>query len=56
MAWGTGDKMFPVTHAQRLAEAFPKGELRTIDDSSTYVMLDQPDELAGAVTDFVRKS
>ncbi|HKI41884.1 MAG TPA: alpha/beta hydrolase [Mycobacterium sp.] len=56
MAWGTEDKMFPVAHAQRLAEGFPKGELRTIDDSSTYVMLDHPDELARAVTDFVRKS
>ncbi|MCA4759009.1 alpha/beta hydrolase [Mycobacterium sp. SMC-2] len=55
MAWGTCDKMFPVAHGMRLAEAFPNGELRTIDDSSTYVMLDQPDELARAVTDLVRR-
>ncbi|ORV50487.1 hydrolase [Mycobacterium europaeum] len=56
MAWGSQDKMFPLTHAQRLAEAFPNGQLRTIEDSSTYVMLDQPDELATTVTDFVRNS
>jgi pimeloyl-ACP methyl ester carboxylesterase len=56
MAWGAEDKMFPLTHARRLTEAFPNGQLRTIEDSSTYVMLDQPDELASAVTDFARNS
>ncbi|WP_102143216.1 alpha/beta fold hydrolase [Mycobacterium hubeiense] len=54
MAWGTSDKMFPLSHAQRLAETFPNAEVRTIEDSSTYVMLDQPDATASAISEFVK--
>jgi pimeloyl-ACP methyl ester carboxylesterase len=53
MAWGTGDKMFPVSHAQRLAETFPNAVVRAIEDSSTYVMLDQPEQTAIAIREFV---
>jgi pimeloyl-ACP methyl ester carboxylesterase len=54
MAWGDDDTMFPLTHAQRLADAFPHGYVRAIDDSSTYVMLDQPNETASAIAAFVK--
>jgi pimeloyl-ACP methyl ester carboxylesterase len=54
LAWGSADKLFPMSHAQRLADAFPNATLHTIDDSSTYVMLDQPDETASAITAFVK--
>jgi pimeloyl-ACP methyl ester carboxylesterase len=53
MAWGTSDKVFPLSHAQRLAETFPNAFVRTIEDSSTYVMLDRPDETAEAIRGFV---
>jgi pimeloyl-ACP methyl ester carboxylesterase len=53
MAWGTSDKMFPLSHAERLAETFPNAVVRTIEDSSTYVMLDRPDEAAEAIRAFV---
>jgi len=53
MAWGTSDKLFPLSHAQRLAETFPDAVVRTIEDSSTYVMLDRPDETAEAIREFV---
>ena len=53
MAWGTSDKMFPLSHAQRLAETFPNALVHTIEDSSTYVMLDRPDETAEAIRGFV---
>ena len=53
MAWGTSDKLFPLSHAHRLAETFPDAVLRTIEDSSTYVMLDRPDECAEAIREFV---
>jgi pimeloyl-ACP methyl ester carboxylesterase len=56
MAWGTSDKVFPLSHAQRLAETFPNASVRTIADSSTYVMLDRPDETAEAIRDFVSGS
>ncbi|EUA30735.1 alpha/beta hydrolase fold domain protein [Mycobacterium xenopi 4042] len=39
---GDSDRLFPMTHARRLAETFPHARLHTINDSSTYVMLDQP--------------
>lgn len=54
MAWGTNDTMFPVSHAERLADTFPHAAVTTIDGSSTFVMLDRPDEIAGAISEFVR--
>ena len=53
MAWGTSDKLFPLSHAHRLAETFPDAVVRTIEDSSTYVMLDRPDEAAEAIREFL---
>ncbi|MDT5004208.1 MAG: hypothetical protein QOJ24_1384 [Mycobacterium sp.] len=53
MAWGDSDKMFPLAHAERLAETFPNAAVRTIADSSTYVMLDRPNETAEAIGAFV---
>jgi pimeloyl-ACP methyl ester carboxylesterase len=53
MAWGTEDKMFPLSHAHRLAETFPDSHVHTIEDSSTYVMLDRPDETAEAIRAFI---
>jgi pimeloyl-ACP methyl ester carboxylesterase len=53
MAWGASDKLFPLAHAHRLAETFPNAVVHTIEDSSTYVMLDRPDEAAEAIRGFV---
>jgi pimeloyl-ACP methyl ester carboxylesterase len=53
IAWGNADKLFPMSHAYQLARTFPNATLRTIDDSSTYVMLDQPDETARVIRSFV---
>ncbi len=53
LAWGNSDKLFPISHAERLADAFPHAVLHTIDDSSTYVMLDSPDETARAISEFI---
>jgi pimeloyl-ACP methyl ester carboxylesterase len=52
--WGTADKLFPMEDAQRLADAFPHATLHAVEDSSTYVMLDQPDEAADAIRDFLK--
>lgn len=51
--WGTEDDLFPVSHAERLAGAFPYATLRLVDGSSTYVMLDRPAETASAIATFV---
>ncbi len=54
LAWGDTDKLFPLAHAERLAADFPNATLRPIADAATYVMLDQPDELASAINEFVQ--
>jgi len=56
MAWGANDKLFPLSHAQRLAETFPDAIVCTIEDSSTYVMLDRPDATAQVIRRFVNGS
>jgi pimeloyl-ACP methyl ester carboxylesterase len=54
IAWSDSDKLFPIARARRLAETFPRAELRIIPDGSTYVMLDKPDETASAINAFVK--
>ncbi|HEY1841684.1 MAG TPA: alpha/beta hydrolase [Mycobacterium sp.] len=49
LAWGTEDQLFPLDHARRLGDAFPHATLIEIPDSSTFVMLDAPRELAEAI-------
>jgi pimeloyl-ACP methyl ester carboxylesterase len=51
--WGTRDDLFPVSHAQRLADDFPDAALRLVEGSSTFVMLDRPAETASAIEAFV---
>lgn len=53
VVWGTRDDLFPVSHAERLAEAFPDATLCLVEGSSTYVMLDRPAETADAIAAFV---
>jgi pimeloyl-ACP methyl ester carboxylesterase len=42
-----------MSHAERLQADFPDATLRTIADAATYVMLDQPDDLARAIDEFI---
>lgn len=56
LAWGNADELFPISHAERLADAFPHAVLHAIDDGSTYVMLDQPDETASAIAEFIKRT
>jgi pimeloyl-ACP methyl ester carboxylesterase len=53
LAWGDSDKLFPLDHARRLQDDFPSARLQIIPDASTYVMLDQPGELASALQQFI---
>jgi pimeloyl-ACP methyl ester carboxylesterase len=56
LAWATGDPMFPLDHARRLAADFPNSQLIEIADSLTYVMLDAPEPLAEAISSMVATS
>jgi pimeloyl-ACP methyl ester carboxylesterase len=49
LTWGTEDKLFPLAHASRLRDAFPRSTLIEIPACSTYVMLDAPGVLADAI-------
>ena len=49
LAWGVEDQLFPLAHGWRLQGAFPHAELIEIPDSSTYVMLDAPQQVADAI-------
>lgn len=46
IAWGTSDRFFPVSDAERLARTLPGARLELIDDARTYVQIDQPRRLA----------
>ena len=49
LVWGTDDRLFPVSDAERLAAVFPNARLELVPQSRTYVMVDQPDRLADLV-------
>lgn len=53
LAWGDSDKLFPLDHARRLAGDFPDARLEVVEGSSTYVMIDRPEQLAGLIQAFV---
>jgi pimeloyl-ACP methyl ester carboxylesterase len=53
LAWATEDKFFPVKLAERLMERLPNGRLELIDDSYTFVPIDQPDRLVALLRGFV---
>ena len=49
LTWGTEDQLFPLDHARRLRDAFPRSTLIEIPDCSAFVMLDAPKVLAEAI-------
>jgi pimeloyl-ACP methyl ester carboxylesterase len=53
IAWAAEDKVFPMTLANRLADALPNATVTPIYDSYTFVPEDQPAELAKLITAFV---
>jgi pimeloyl-ACP methyl ester carboxylesterase len=55
LAWAREDKFFKVKLAERLLERLPNGRLELIDDSYTFVPIDQPERLAELLREFVRE-
>ncbi len=45
--------VMPADHGERLAALLPKGELRQIADAYVLVMIDQPEQTAHAISDFL---
>jgi pimeloyl-ACP methyl ester carboxylesterase len=55
IAWAPEDRFFPLEHAQRLAELFPDARVERIEDSWTYVPVDQPARTAELIAAFARE-
>ncbi|MFF1921178.1 alpha/beta fold hydrolase [Streptomyces sp. NPDC058221] len=53
VVWAAGDRVMPPEHGRRLAALLPQGRLTEIADSRTLVPLDQPEQLALAIGEFV---
>jgi pimeloyl-ACP methyl ester carboxylesterase len=56
LAWASEDRFFPVSLAERLMERLPQGRLELIEDSYTFVPIDQPERLAELVREFMRST
>jgi len=53
LIWGESDGFFPVAHAQRLAADFPDATLVRVPGAKTWVPVDNPAAVAGAIASFV---
>lgn len=53
LAWAPGDKLFPISLAQRMEREVPNARLVEIPDAATFVPMDQPGRLADEIAAFV---
>ncbi len=56
LTWATGDRLFSLDSAKRLAAETPNARLVEIADASTFVPLDQPQRLADEIAEFAAAS
>ena len=56
LAWATEDRFFPVSLAERLMERLPQGRLELIEDSYTFVPIDQPQRFAQLMREFMHST
>ena len=54
LAWAPEDRFFKLRYAERLANAFPNAHLECIEDSFTFVPIDQPERTANLIAEFAR--
>ncbi|MCW2856300.1 MAG: putative oxidoreductase [Marmoricola sp.] len=53
LAWGTEDRFFPMSLAERLAAILPDARIVPVADAATLVPVDQPEILVGLVAEFI---
>ncbi len=53
LIWGESCRFFPMTHARRLASDFPRATLVPVPGARTWVPIDNPAAVAGAIARFV---
>jgi pimeloyl-ACP methyl ester carboxylesterase len=56
LAWAPEDRFFKFSFAEKLAGAFPDARLERIEDSRTFVSMDQPERLAELISAFVAET
>ena len=56
LVWGDADRFFTIGDAQRLAELIPDSRLVVVPGAKTFVPLDDPAAVAGAIAGFVAES
>jgi pimeloyl-ACP methyl ester carboxylesterase len=54
LAWAPEDRFFKLRYAERLRDAFPDARLELIEDSLTFVPLDQPARTVELIAEFAR--
>lgn len=52
LAWAPEDRFFKLRYAERMMSAFPNARLERIEDSFTFVSLDQPERTASLIAAF----
>ena len=55
IAWAPEDRFFKLRYAERLQQAFPHARLELIEDSYTFVPVDQPQRTAELIAAFARE-
>jgi len=55
IAWAPEDRFFKLRNAERMAAAFPDARLELIEDSYTFVSIDQPERTASLIAAFARE-
>ncbi len=55
IAWAPEDRFFKLRYAERMAAAFPDARLELIDDSYTFVSIDQAECTASLIAAFARE-
>jgi pimeloyl-ACP methyl ester carboxylesterase len=55
IAWAPEDRFFKLHYGERLAKAFPNARLELIEDSYTFVPVDQPRRTAELIAAFARE-
>jgi pimeloyl-ACP methyl ester carboxylesterase len=56
LLWAPGDKYFPISYAERLVSEVKNASLEPIPDASTFVSLDQPQQVAEEIAEFAASS
>ena len=55
VAWAPEDRFFKLRYGERLAKDFPNARLELIEDSYTFVPIDQPARTAELIAAFARE-